>query len=92
MRRCNIGRLISVVSEQQATSKPTDDLMKESMIIGIDAVVDKDIRRLARKAPKPCANNAPPRRLPGQCATMHPKPTTLGVNAPYRAPRMSGHY
>ena len=32
----------------------------------------------------------PPGWLPGQCASMHPKPTTLGVNGPYRVPRMSG--
>ena len=36
------------------------------------------------------ASNALPGRLPGQCASMHPEPTTLGVNAPYRVPKILG--
>ena len=36
------------------------------------------------------ADNALPGRYPGQCACMQPKPSTLGVNAPYRTPRILG--
>ena len=42
------------------------------------------------RSPTTYANNAVPRRLPGQCASMHPKLTTLGVNALYKVPRIWG--
>ena len=36
------------------------------------------------------AKNALPGRLPGQCASMHPKPSIFGVNNPYRVCRNLG--
>ena len=41
-------------------------------------------------SPSTYADNALPGRLPGQCASLHPKLSTIGVNAPYRAPRILG--
>ena len=38
----------------------------------------------------PASYDALAGRLPGQCASMHPKPITLGVNAPCRVPRILG--
>ena len=37
------------------------------------------------------AKNALPGRLPGQCASMHQKPSIFGVNKPYRVSRKFGH-
>ena len=42
------------------------------------------------ESPATYANYALPGRFPGQCASMHPKPTSLVVNAPCRAPRILG--
>ena len=45
---------------------------------------------VATKSPASNANDALPGRLPEQCASMHPKSTTLGVHGPYRVPRILG--
>ena len=42
------------------------------------------------KSPATCSGDAAPRKLPGKCASLHPKPTPLGTNTPYRDPRISG--
>ena len=40
-------------------------------------------------SPATCASNASRRRLPGQCASIPSKPTTLWINAPYRVRAIS---
>ena len=51
---------------------------------------DGGFTEVGTESPATYASNDLPGRLPGQCASMHPKPTTLGVNIPYRVPRMLG--
>ena len=41
------------------------------------------VRRSASKVLNMPRDNAPPGRLPGQCASMHPKSINIGVNAPW---------